>query len=403
MKKIFLVFFLLISLKGYSQSFNVQSAADALKDIKYTKNNRFKDLSDAKKFIDLAAENVQTSNDPKMWVFRGKIYLTIDQDTSEAIRNLDVDAIEKSAISFVNCMKVDIKQNYIEDCNGNIWIAGVRIFNKAVAALNKGDFAKASRYFTIALDIIPFDRDNNMKRSSITADLITYNLSKTAVRSKDSAKAKMYLQKLIDSKYNDPMIYIYMSRVYLEEKDTVKALSYVDQGRKIFDENTNLLNAEISIYGAQGKFDVLISKFTDAINLNPESELLYYHRASIYENKMDNEKAELDYKKALELKPEYFEANYYLGGLYFNQAAELANSAKNIKNNDEFENAKKKYEAKFKEAEPFLEKSLELNPRKSEEDQRLYKANLNSLKQLYARTGEMEKYNKLKAQQEEHK
>lgn len=388
---------ILFSLNVFSQAFNVQSAADAYSGKGISSKNKLKNLSDAKNYIDLAAANEQTSNDPKMWRYRGLIYLAIDQDTSEAARQLDPDANEKSAVSFINCFKTDTKKNFEEDCNRNIWVAGVRLYNKASKALNSGDYEKATRYFNLTLDILPYDKDNNLKQNTITANIINYNLAKTAIKAKDNAKAKNYLQKLMDIKYNDPMIYLYMERVFLDEKDTTQALSYIEQGRKIFDENTSLLNEEIRIYSLQGKFDALITKFTDAINLNDGNEVLYYNRATLYENKRDLVNAESDYKKAIELKPDYFDANYGLGIMYFNQAADLANAANGIKNNDEFDKAKKKYELKFKEAEPYLEKAMELNPKKTDEDQKLYRGTVNSLKQLYARTGEMEKYNKMKS------
>ncbi|MCX6292170.1 MAG: hypothetical protein NT126_10450 [Bacteroidetes bacterium] len=397
LEKIALIVFLFVTLNGYGQNFNVQSAADSYKDLQFTKTNRLKDLSDAKRYIDLAYANEQTSNDPKMWIYRGKIYLEIDRDTNEVIRNLDPDAIEKSGTSFINCEKTDTKKNYSEDCNNLIWVSGIRLFNKAVAGLNKGEFEKATRYFNLAMEIIPFDKDNNLKRNTITPDLITYNLAKTAIKSKDHEKAKSYLQKLIDSKYNDPMIYIYMDRACLEQKDTAKALTYIDQGRKVFEENPTLLNEEIRIYSLQGKFDILISKFTDAIAIDDTREMLYYNRGLLYENQKDDQHAQADFMKAIELKPDYFDANYALGTLLFNQAADMANTANTIKSNDEFDKAKKKYELRFKEAEPYLEKSLELNLRKTDEEKGVYKSNLNSLKQLYVRLGEMEKSNKMKA------
>ncbi len=400
MKNKLLLVLLLISFNAFSQNYNVQSAADAYKDLKYTKN-RFKDFSDAKKFIDLAAENEQTANDAKMWYYRGVIYLEMDRDTSEAVRNLDADAIEKSANSFMNCLKVDAKKNYTEECNADVWVAGLRVYNKALGELKKGDLAKASRYFNLTLSIIPLDKDNNLKRNTITPDIINYSLSRAALKAKDNARAKEYLQKLIDVKYNDPMIYLYMDRIYLEEKDTAKALTYIEQGRKIFDENTNLLNEEINIYSNQGKIDVLITKFTDAININPDNEMLFYNRGFMYDSKKDYANAEVDYKKAIEIKPDYLDANYNLGILYFNQGADLVALANTIKNMDEFDKAKKKYEQKFKDAEPYLKKALEINPKKSEEDNNLYKGTINSLKQLYARTGEMDKYNKIKALQEQ--
>jgi tetratricopeptide (TPR) repeat protein len=394
---------LLASFRGFTQGFNVQSAADAFKDLQYAKTveRRLKDFSDAKKFIDEASSNEQTANDPKMWYYRGMIYLSMDQDTNEVIRNLDIDAIEKSAISFIKCMKADVKKNYSEECDNNIWRSGVRLYNKATAALNKGDYERASRYFNLTLEIIPLDKDNNLKRNTITPDMTMYYLAKSALRAKDNVKAKEYLQKLIDAKYHDPTIYLQMEKVYLEEKDTAKALAYIDQGRKIFDDNTALLNEEIHIYTLQGKIDELIIKFSDAINLNPDNEMLFYNRGVMYDQKKDIAKAESDYKKAIELKPDFMDANYALGVLYFNQAADLANTANQIKNNEEFEKAKKKYEQKFKDAAPYLEKALELNPKKSDDDLQAYKGTVNSLKQLYARTGELDKYNKMKTLQEQ--
>ena len=90
--------------------------------------------------------------------------------------------------------------------------------------------------------------------------------------------------------------------------------------------------------------------------------------------------------------------NYNLGALYFNQAVEMINAANLLKSNTEFDKAKVKYEAKFKEAQPYLEKSLETNPNKSAEDKDTYKGTLTSLKQLYIRTGETEKYTKVTEQ-----
>ena len=67
----------------------------------------------------------------------------------------------------------------------------------------------------------------------------------------------------------------------------------------------------------------------------------------------------------------------------------MANAANNIKDIGAFEAAKAKANAKFTQSEPYLEKAFELNGTD--------KATLNSLKLLYARTGETEKYNRIKA------
>lgn len=379
------LFFLLFifSLNGFAQSANVQSAANA-----YKKN----ELAEAKKFIDEAAASESTANDPKMWTYRGKIYFNIHAD--ETKRNLDADAAEKSAVSFLNGLKTDKKEIYKEDCLDLVWRAGIAVFNTAIEAYNAKDNARAERLYTIVFDIIPFDKNNNLKRNNITTDILNKNLYAVARQANDNAKAKIYLQKLIDVKFNDPLIYIYMERIYLDEKDTAKALSYIEQGRAIFEDNSRLINEELAIYSARGNTEVLITKLTDAIDKTPDNEVLYFVRGNLYGSRKETAKSIEDYKKAVELKPEYFDANYNLGAMYFNDGAEIANAANKlpISATKEYEAAQKKFKEKMAQAQPYLEAALEASPNDA--------STLLTLKELYAKSNQLEKSGEMKKRYE---
>jgi tetratricopeptide (TPR) repeat protein len=100
------------------------------------------------------------------------------------------------------------------------------------------------------------------------------------------------------------------------------------------------------------------------------------------------------YKKSIELKPDNFDAVYNLGALYFNDGAELANKANKIPANKvaEYDAAKKKFEAKFKDALPYLEKAHQINPTDI--------ATMESLRQLYARLGDLAKAGEMKKKME---
>ncbi|MBP6334081.1 MAG: tetratricopeptide repeat protein [Bacteroidia bacterium] len=389
MKKVFLILLCALPFLGNGQSNNVQSAANSLK---------YNEVGDAKKWIDLAAENEQTSNNPKMWYYRGKTYLAINTD--KAWQNLDQDAAEKAAISFINCLKTDEKKLYEEESKKLVWVAGIAMYDKAIEWAQNKDYTRAMRYYSQIFNIIPLDTDNNLKRNNITVDVLDKNMAYTSIKAGDKATAKIHFQKLIDRNYNDPKIYLNMSRLHLEQNDTASALKYLEQGKALFDDNTSLITEEMNIYLAQGKTDVLIEKLTAAIETSPDNDLLYKNRGMMYESKKNYEKAAADYKKAIELNSDNLDANYNLGVMYFNEAAVMANAANSLKSNDDFTKAKEAFEKKFKEASPYLEESLRLNPNKTEDEQMMHKATLNSLKQLYVRTGEMEKYEKIKAQLE---
>lgn len=385
MKQFFTIGFMLVSAVCFSQSANVQSAANSLK---------LNQLEKAKNYIDEAAQTESTSNDPKMWYYRGKVYMALVKDS--ILRDSDLDAPEKSAISFINCLKTDKKNYYTDSASMFVWLSGRTLFNKGVEAYNKGDLHRAERFYKLIYDVIPLDKDNNLKRNNITADIVTKNLYFVAYKQRDNEKAKMYLQKLVDANYNDPMIYVFMSRILLEQKDTAKALTYIDLGKGLFEDNLALENAEMNIYLNQGKLDVLITKLSERIEKDSENEVLYYKRGLLYENIKNEEKAVIDYRKAIELKNDYFDPNYSLGLIYFDQAARMANEANSLKSSTEFDAAKKRYELKFKEAQLYLEQAVDLNSNLTERDKEFLKATLSRLKKLYAITGQTEKYEKAK-------
>ena len=99
-------------------------------------------------------------------------------------------------------------------------------------------------------------------------------------------------------------------------------------------------------------------------------------------------KAEADYKRVVELDPEGFDGNYSLGALYYNRGAEMLNEANDILDDTKYKAAKTAAEDQLKAALPFLEKAHNLDP----EDVQT----MSSLKVIYARTNQMEKFDAIK-------
>jgi len=389
MRKILILPLLLTATTLFGQKASVQSAGDLLK---------LKDVMKAKQFIDEAAVFESTANDPKMWYYRGKVYQAIND--SATLSKTYPDAAYIATQSFINCIKTDKKQYYTDSTDIFTWIAGYSLYNRAVEEYQLGNMETALKFYTLVQDVFPYDKNSNLKRNNITPDIVTKNLYLCAFRLKDYANAKVYLQKLIDVKFNDPTIYIGMSRILLEEKDTAKALEYVEMGRAAFEEHTGLINQEIAIYSAQGKTNELIEKVSAVIETDPENERLYSMRGTLYENTNQPDKAIADYKKALEVKEDYVEALYYLGSLLYGQAVDLSKTASNIKDNNEYAKVKAKIDEKLKEAQPHLEKAKELNQKKTDDDKKMYQDTLNWLKGLYATTNQMDKYAEVKAELE---
>jgi tetratricopeptide (TPR) repeat protein len=359
-----------------AQSNQVQNAFNYLKNKEYDK---------AKIAADLSAANASTSNGAKTWYYRGKIYKAIVEDKDVAVKNLDPAAEEKALESFITCLKLDKGNDiYKNEVKGLLVQSSYATFQKSKFLQSNKEYDKALVLLDLVDSSLPYDFDGGLKTNGITKETILLTKSKLYYSSGNKELAKESINKLIDLNYKDASIYNEMSKLSLADKDTVKALTYLEKGRTLMPENSELLNSEINIYLAQGKINVLKDKLTKAIELTPKNEALYCVLANIYNSSKDQDKAIESYKKSLEINPKYDIANYNLGVIYFTRGKEWMDKVNALPLKEEAK--AKDYEAKakveFKSATEYLEKSYEVSPDKRTKQ---------TLFQLFTRLGEPEK------------
>lgn len=357
-----------------------------LNSFNYLKN---KDYVKAKEATDLAAAHESTKGSAKMWMYRGNVYRAIFEDKDEKVRNIDMEAEEKSLEAYINCLKIDGKDEiYKPDVKGPLVISASAVNRKAGWYAQNKEFDKALKCYDLVEQALPFDFDLGMKRNNMTKEKLLYNKFDMYFKANDYTKMQEYADKLIAINYKDPKLFIIMANTSIGAKDTVKALSYIEKGKAIFDDNMDLTNLEINIYLAQKKSNILKDKLVAAIASN-ENEILHAILANIYAKTNEPDKAEEEYKKSLELKPDYEVANYNLGVIYFNKGNEWNKKAGDLPPKEA--SKAKEYDAKaieeWKKAVVYLEKSYEVAPDKATR-QRLF--------QLFNKLGEPDKAAKYK-------
>ena len=371
-----------ISVVTFAQKHNIVNASIAL---------RNQNFVEAKQYIDEAYNNESTSNEAKMWNYRSKIYLEIAKQHKE----LDSEAIFKATEAHLKCMQKDKKGRVIvkkwtaeEDVLSGLVNCGYLLFNAAIDSYNTEDYKASLKYYSTIFDIIPYDSEDQLKRGNITKETILFNSFFSSNKMKDNTKSKELLQELIDINFNEPAIFIHMSNIYMDEGNSDNALEYLALGREMFEMDQGLVNTEINLYIQLGRTSELIGKLGEALELDPENDLLLFNRGTIYDQQGDFTNAEADYKASLVINPDAFGTNYNLGALYFNTAIEQNNKANATSNNSTHKKLKSKADALFAKALPFLEKAYTIDSKD--------KNTLLSLKQLYYMNGDYAKSSEMK-------
>jgi len=269
----------------------------------------------------------------------------------------------------------------------------VKSFNLAQNTTNEDSirihFDRAANDFQNAIAIAPDSTDSYL------------NLAFVHIQTGDYDKAEETLGKFLE-RGKSPEAYIYLGRILydkganLKETDSLaskesfnKAIQVLEEGRKLYPANSDLLGALQNAYIGAGRVDEARDVFKAAAESNPDNPQHQYNYGVFLLEANEFEEAEQRFKKAVELKPDYSDALYNLGvtyvewGNYINEQAEKTGQMGSA------------YKEKYTQALPYLEKVVELESDNLPGWDALYKvyARLNMMKEA---EDAYEKVNKLR-------
>ncbi|PKP22725.1 MAG: hypothetical protein CVU05_02805, partial [Bacteroidetes bacterium HGW-Bacteroidetes-21] len=184
--------------------------------------------------------------------------------------------------------------------------------------------------------------------------------------------------------------YYFLGNVQKAMGDTAKFLETYKKGITKYPNASSVLVVElINYYLTSGKAQEALDYLDMAIKSTPDNATYYFAKGSLYDNHFkDAKNASENYLKAISLDPNYFDPQYNMGALYFNEAVEIIDQANKENDNTKYKALKAKSEEKLKAALPYLEKAHQLN----DQD----KPTLESLKNIYYRLGETVKMEEVK-------
>lgn len=359
------------------------------------KNFKSGDLKAALTDINTALEDPETGADPETYLLKAQIELKMfGSDSTQNAENLQIG--ESALETFFKTFEMAGsdkeagvgKEVYAEDVTGvpdnlrpySIFTLKNTSFDKAIRSYENEDLEMAYEYFNLAGEIDETDTT------------IHYNAGFLANELGRTEDAKKHFNLLFEiPEYNKVNAYYTMIQIASAEEDSEGAYELVKNAREEYPEDKVLAEYEIQLLLQLNKMDEAMAQIKEALKNDPENTSILLRSGYLKEQSGDVEGALADYKKSVEVDPEFYEGNYYTGALMLEMAREVMTELNDL-SDEEWEKRSDEMGAKinnyYSDAIPYFEKSLEIRPEDTDV--------MGILFQIHSRlknTEEAEKYN----------
>ncbi|WP_167605820.1 tetratricopeptide repeat protein [Maribellus sediminis] len=361
---------------------------------KVTSAQNFKDTGKLDKALEAIKEAIDPSNEKaeksipwsKTWEVRGEIYQAIFESQDANVKALAEDPLTTALESYKKALELDDKGKGSNSIKIKLTLLTNNLSNQAVEAFNTNDYETALRSFEQILDIQNIDIVKADNPDAVDT-VIIYNSGLAAYYSQQYEKAITYYGEAAKYNYNGESAYRMIYESYMNLKDTTKALETIKEGFEKYPADNDILTSMIDLYLKTNQTKEAMKYLDMAIKQDPNNVTYHFAQGTLYERFGDEENAIKCYEEAMKVDPTFFDAHYNIGALYYNKGVQQYDVARDVpaNENEKYEAELKKVDQWFEKSLPYMEKCLELNP----EDINT----LESLKSLYYRMKDMDKYN----------
>ena len=343
--------------------------------------NKEGDYRAASTYIEQAILIEKSNTKDKTWRYRGDIYLNISRDTSLTMEYPN--ALRISMESYLKAKELDLKERYKEEIMFGLNQVQIGANGKGISYYNTTSFDLAATSFDLAAEVA--------RTFKIVDTMAVYNAALCYEKANMTDMAIERYKDCADIEYQVPNVFLFISTLYRNAENDEAALKTLQEARVSYPREQSLIIEELNIYLTNKDFERAKANLELAAEQDPTNEILWFSLGSVFDNLGNYDEAILAYQKAIDVKSDYFDANYNLGALYFNKAVLGINEANEMwkprMTKTEAASQKKLEEdskSMFVTARPYLESAFEVDPADLE--------TIRSLKDIYARTGEDDKF-----------
>lgn len=349
-------------------------------------------LEEAKTLIDQALQLPDAQALASAWLTKGDVYSTIlNRDMGRRVVDPKAPLTgDNNALDAFNAYKMayekpDAKKYEKSDALKGMGDVQGALVNLGLDKYDQQLYEKAYMSFSAMLtchDILHAAAKKSLLDDAAQYDNQMYITALTAtLAGKNDIAAPLY-ETLYKKGSDKPEVYSGLFKAKMDMKDEEGAKKVLEEGRKKFPDDTNLLFDEINIYLKDNKLNELVDRLKAAIAKEPTNIGLYVTLGNVYDQLYQIEyknknttkadeyfgEAKSYYMQAIGKDPKNVDATYAMGALYYNKAAALTQELNAMP--EDFSSAgMKKYKTlkdeimvMFDQALPHFQKAESLDP-----------------------------------------
>jgi len=284
------------------------------------------------------------------------------------------------AVEQANKLNTDGKAD--KDITNSVKLLKAALETEAVVQYEKKNFKGAHDNFMQILDL------NKLPQMKNQIDTIyLYYGGRAALEDSNYTEATRLFEEAAANKYEDPFLYVFRKQAYFGMGDTAKGVEVIKEGFNKYPENQSILIEMINYYLTTNQADEALKLLSVAKASDPQNVSYTFAESTLYDKMGKFEDAERSYKACLDINPNYFDAAYNLGVLYFNKAVKIYEEAAKETDNTAYEKAKKEGDETLLKAVPYMQKAHEIDPKD--------RASLETLKTIFYRLKMDDQYNEV--------
>jgi tetratricopeptide (TPR) repeat protein len=360
----------------------------------------FEEIVEAKGYIDetynISTEKFTGSKDPKTLYYKGEIYFLHTQlkamkemqdgkSQEEIGQDPETEKMMKEAVeAYKGHLAIEnkkSKENYDKEIKQKFLAFAGIVGQQAGQSYSDGNYEDAVENYSAAIELYAI--------GGYTDSVAYYNGGNAAFSGEMYDTTAKYMEKCRSINFGGHLPYWRGAEAEFKIGNNEKGLAILQEGKKKYPKEPNMYIVESNYYREAGENDKAAAALEALIALNDKDDAIISVVGSTYDDLGEVDKAYEYYNMALEINPTNQDALYNKGVNRYNKGVEIFNKANDIASDAMAKEEKEKAKVFFNEALVPLQKLHEIAPDDS--------ATIQMMMKVYARLGDNDKYNEMKA------